>query len=1011
MKRIKEFINSIAASLLLISFTGCNFALPKNAKIVTSPSYTIHMGDLHFSKDKQHTLALSDFFSVDSIKEMMNGTTSSTDDSGVTTSFDIYDYNPEQKATVQNYLVDFNIGKNIDLDVSSYFENFDIDQMLASAGKQFEQEVEIPGFTSIPDYEIDLGAFVNDAWSDAVINMAQQNIPVSESVISEGTTTLTNIPIDATIAGLDFASMRFYDGSISIPFVRTSGEHSNSFNATIQFILKQKDGAESTAISSIPVELSSTSSASTNIVFDLTGKYLYPNMELSAVITCTSTGSASIVSYTLGSGGTISLDGTNPDLIEGLTIDDVDDKSFSNTANVSVGKMFVACKVAEGSIDVTAPMPEGWTGVSFVPSIVTAGSLETTAGDWVKGDEVNNLLDRSVSLENKYFNSVSEELRITFDGTIGITCENATIVLPNGEAPMITVSTKVDLSKIEWMIANLEDYASNLSVSVEQDVPEEFANYVEKVFLDKSGFKIEYQNNFPENNDIDLKVDSAFFNISSSTANGTGTMLSGLEEDAEPLEFLCETNETETGKNDEEITGYTLTPSTNGGKIDVAAQMVLPPVEVSESEYDIYKNNSNYAQINGISFGQKYKISASISPVFNWHYITLNTSFLNGMNQQSSMNLGINVKTLFKTVTDMMGEEMESFIQRVKFPSIPFYLSIQLPETEEFDLFKDVSFTGKVLVGNYDETKTYGEEGQDDYTDHIVTGTDKINIDISDLTNEDFVALEFAEDDPSMVINSEAIGEYDADRDLSKLIDFETEYPLGVYYSVGIDDLDAGLTIYKSDFDSLKESSIATSLGVSARIVLPIDLQIGPENSEEETNLDVRKILKNILASTSSEDSDSSEETDQEKDLFMRESASDLTSVSYFVNMVDSAWIKYKLDNSMFAYTENSKGLTVKMVMPSTDSEGNELTWSQENGEFTMDLTGSGTHDFKVSTQDVENMFSLYPFNPDILLVIPDGEIQMPRDAYVDLGVSLGVKLDAQIDIQELLGVTGGTGQ
>ena len=262
-----------------------------------------------------------------------------------------------------------------------------------------------------------------------------------------------------------------------------------------------------------------------------------------------------------------------------------------------------------------------------------------------------------------------------------------------------------------------------------------------------------------------------------------------------------------------------------------------------------------------------------------------------------------------------------------------------------------------------------------------------------------------------MVINSEAIGEYDADRDLSQLIDFETDYPLGVYYSVGIDDLDAGLTIYKSDFDSLKESSIATSLGVSARIVLPIDLQIGPENSEEETNLDVRKILKNILTSTSSEDSGSSEETDKEKDLFMRESATDLTSVTYFVNMVDSAWIKYKLDNSMFAYTENSKGLTVKMVMPSTDSEGKELIWSQENGEFTMDLTGSGTHDFKVTTQDVENMFSLYPFNPDILLVIPDGEIQMPRDAYVDLGVSLGVKLNAEIDIQELLGVTGGTGQ
>ena len=977
---------------------ACQLALPKNAIIKTQGEYSVRMGNLHFSKDGKHTIALSDFFTVDTIKKLMGDKiTSTNDENGVTTSFELYDYNPGGNSGVQAFLADFNIGKNVNIDVEDYFANFG--DMLGDQVPGFEQPINVPEFASIEDKEIDLGSFISDAM-DLSISEFDFYLPEVE------TENVSLDPLNISISDDDmsFDEMEIYSGKLILAVASVAGgshtTHSEGFDADLTIDI-QHNGASVLKNGAVPVDDFQTKNGQ-NIEIDLAGSKIYQTGMQIVVSGKTSGGEgiAHVVKYQL----TPAVQDLTPQKITGLTIDSISDYPFSNYIDVNVDSMFVKCRVATGGITLSAPLPEGWEGVTFTPSISLTGSISADDGDWTVTDETNYLVNRTLNLgdnpatlekEGKIFESIENKLKINFDGTVSVTCTDATVVLPEGVAPTIKLSTKVDLDNIEYMICDLENYMDQLTMAVNQDIPSDFASFVKKINLAPSGFKLIYENNLPAVNEIKLGVDSVFFQMDNVEATIEGCS-SDSEVEKKSVPILC----------DDEID---ITPTDNGGKMDITATIELPDASVYGYPRADYPN---YAVIKDIGFGKEYNLSIEVEPVFDWHYVVLNDSLINDLEQYSSFDLGLNISSLLGSVTEMLGDGVSNFLKRISIPNIPMYIYIDKPELPVFD---SIEIGGKICVGQYDSENTYGTEGGDDYTEHIITPD--INLDLGEIIANGYTPLEISED--GIVTNSN-LGTTDDDQNLSNLFNFDSEASdktLGIYYSINFSGSAAedGIKITKDDYTDLVENGLATTLGVNARIAIPIEIEIAEPGEGLDDSIDVMAIIKKMMSQDSSE---SGEQTDKEKDIFKRDSATDTSQISTFIGMVEGAWIKYNLSNKMFNYTgdsDKSIDLVIKMPTSYTDSSGvlHDVEWSVENGEFTIPLTKDGVNKFSITSSDVTNMLSIYPLELDAKLSMPDGTMSMPRDAYVDLGLSLGVKTNAEINLQETIGLisVGGLGQ
>ena len=999
-KKSNSLLAIIIYMIVLVTMMACQLALPKNAIIKTQGEYSVRMGNLHFSNDGKHTIALSDFFSVDTIKNLMGDKiTSTNDESGVTTSFELYDYNPGGNSGVQAFLADFNIGKNVNIDVEDYFADFG--DMLGDQLPGFEQPISVPEFASIEDKEIDFSSFILDAM-DLSISEFDFYLPELETE----NVSLDPLSISISDDDMSFDEMEIYSGKLILAVASVAGgshtTHSEDFDADLTIDI-QHNGASVLKNGAVPVDDFQTKNGQ-NIEIDLAGSKIYQTGMQLVVSGKTSGGEGitHVVKYQL----TPAVQDLTPQKITGLTIDSISDYAFSNYIDVKVDSMFVKCRVATGGITLSAPLPEDWTGVSFTPSISLTGSISADDGDWTVTDETNYLVNRTLNLgdnleteeeEGKIFESIENKLKINFDGTVSVTCTDATVVLPEGVAPTIKLSTKVDLDDIEYMICDLEAYQDQLVMAIEQDIPSDFASFVKKLNLAPSGFKLIYENNLPAVNEIKLGVDSVFFQM-----DNVETTIEGCSSDSEvekkSVIILCEDK-------------IDITPTDNGGIMDITATIELPDA----SEYGYPRADyPNYAVIKDIGFGKEYNLSIEVEPVFDWHYVVLNDSLINDLEQYSSFDLGLNISSLLSSVTEMLGDGVSNFLKRISIPNIPMYIYIDKPELE---VFESIEIGGKICVGQYDSENTYGTEGGDDYTDHIITPD--INLDLGVIIANGYTPLEISEDG---IVTNLNLGNTDDDQNLSNLFNFDSEdsdKTIGIYYSINFSGSAAedGIKITKDDYTNLVENGLATTLGVNARIAIPIEIEIAEPEEGSDESIDVMAIIKNLMSQDSSE---SDEQTDKEKDIFQRDSATDTSQISTFIGMVEEAWIKYNLSNKMFNYTgesDSDKGIDLVVQMPTsyTDSSGqtHEFEWSVENGEFTIPLTKDGVNKFSITSSDVTNMLSIYPLELDMKLCMPEGTMSMPRDAYVDLGLSLGVKTNGEINLQETIGLisVGGSGQ
>ena len=821
MKNIKLFV--LAAAIPVI--VSCSWKIPESVSVKTNAEYNFTIGT--FSEK------LSKYLSVDTLTEQMESSSSDV-------SFYVYDYYPEsdrQKiasggTASQKFLVDFSL-QEIPIDIGSYLDKMDFADQLK--GMSFDQTFDVPDL-SVSSFEepINLSDINKKIRENADLNFGAITIPHGiNGTLSEEQCPLQNVTVNAP----EFKALEFYSGSLVLNIICNE---TPVVSTNLKISLLDGDDKEITSVSNVDLLTQS------EIFLPLAGKTLVPKMKLK--VSGTSSGGTSGNNSTYSISASFSDDSTIS-RATGLTMS-IDPVSINQAVKIETEDAFVSCEIGDKSeteksiLSITTKLPDGWTGVKATREINLSGAITAADAEFNKTNESGEyLINRNLALNGKTYSKKEIDGVVSGDinvgGTINISLNEADIVLPNGEAPKIMISTSCSITKVTSMTIDLGKYESPIETKVEvnEDLPSEVSKFIEEIQLNRSGLNVKYYNMLTEGNNIDFTVKSGFFGIADKTDSmngGTGT----ADEPSGKMEFLGE--------------GKTVNTASEN-IIDFSAEMGFP----GKTE-----KNPDYVTLKNIEIGKSYAVGVTVEPVFDWEYITLKTA---NTAVKGNVDTGLNVSKIFKSLTDELGDD--SFISRIELTQIPLYLYSIVPE-----IVQDFTFTGNLTAAAYDaEDNLVGEKIKitDDFVisdsvlpalefnaaDSIVTGfgdTSHHSTNIADL------------------FNAHASGNIKIDYD----------FQLGKNETEGGDSV---IMIAKTDLEQFDEDSV--SIRLHARLVLPLELKVAEldENPNEPVVIDIMKLM----------------DLEPGDDLFSRSEPTDLDDMEKYIDAIDSAGIRYSVKNNV----------------------------------------------------------------------------------------------------------------
>lgn len=821
MKGIKLFV--LAAAIPVI--VSCNWKIPESVSVKTDAEYNFTIGT--FSEK------LSKYLSVDTLTEQMESSSSDV-------SFNVYDYYPEsdrQKiasggTASQKFLVDFSL-QEIPIDIGSYLDKMDFADQLK--GMSFDQTFDVPDL-SVSSFEepINLSDINKKIRENADLNFGDITIPHGiNGTLSEEQCPSQNVTVKAP----EFTALEFYSGSLVLTIIC---KEPPVVSTNLKISLLDGDDKEITSVSNVDLLTKS------EIFLPLAGKTLVPKMKLK--VSGTSSGGTSGNNSTYSISASFSDDSTIS-RATGLTMS-IDPVSINQAVKIETEDAFVSCEIGESEteksiLSITTKLPDGWTGVTADREINLSGAITAADAEFDKTEESDEyLIKRTLLLNGKTYSKKETGGVLSGDinvgGTINISLNNADIVLPNGEAPQIMISTSCSITKVNSMTIDLSKYKSPIETNIEvnEDLPSEVSDFIETINLKPSGMNVSYYNTLPEGNDIGFTVKSSFFGIvdKKDTMNGgTGT----ADAPSESMKFL----------------GAKKTVNTASENIiDFSAEMEFP----GKTE-----KNPDYVTLKNIEIGQSYAVGVTVEPVFDWESITLKTA---STAVKGNVDTGLNVSEIFKSLTDELGDD--SFISRIELTQIPLYLYSIVPK-----IVQDFTFTGKLTAAAYDaEDKRVGKEI--DITNDFV---------ISDSV---LPALQKAAGSDSIVTGFGDTSHHS--KNIADLFNAHASGNIKIDYDFQLGKSDAGssdptIEIKKAKLDGLDEDSI--SIRLHARLVLPLELKVAEldENSNEPVVIDIMKLM----------------DLEPGDDLFSRSEPTDLDDMEKYIDAIDSAGIRYSVKNNV----------------------------------------------------------------------------------------------------------------
>lgn len=821
MKGIKLFI--LAAAIPVI--VSCSWKIPESVSVKTDAEYNFTIGT--FSEK------LSKYLSVDTLTEQMESSSSDV-------SFYVYDYYPEsdrQKiasggTASQKFLVDFSL-QEIPIDIGSYLDKMDFADQLK--GMSFDQTFDVPDL-SVSSFEepINLSDINKKIRENADLNFGAITIPHGiNGTLSEEQCPLQNVTVNAP----EFKALEFYSGSLVLTIICNQPP---VVSTNLKIFLLDGDDKEITSVSNVDLLTQS------EIFLPLAGKTLVPKMKLK--VSGTSSGGTSGNNSTYSISASFSDDSTIS-RATGLTMS-IDPVFINQEVKIETEDAFVSCEIGDKSetekslLSILTKLPDGWTGVTADREINLSGAITAADAEFNKTNESGEyLINRNLALNGKTYSKkeidgvVSGDINVV--GKINISLNNADIVLPNGEAPQIMISTSCTITKVTSMTIDLSKYESPIETKVEvnEDLPSEVSNFIETINLKPSGMNVKYYNTLPEGNDIGFTVNSGFFGIT----NNTGTMTGGTgtaDAPSESMKFL----------------GSEKTVITASEKIiDFSAEMGFPGKTAE---------NPDYVTLTNIEIGKSYAVGVTVEPVFDWESIKLKTA---NTAVEGNVDTGLNVSEIFKSLTDELGDD--SFISRIELTQIPLYLYSIVPSVIE-----GFTFTGELSAAAYDAE------------DNLVGDAIKIEDD-SVMPASVLPALQKAAGSDSIVTG---FGDTSQSTNIADLFNIHASGNIKIDYNFNLGKSDPGssdptIKIEKAKLEQFGEDSV--SIRLHARLVLPLELRVAEldENPNKPVVIDIMKLM----------------DLETGDDLFSRSEPTDLDDLEKYIDAIETAGIRYSVKNNV----------------------------------------------------------------------------------------------------------------
>ena len=821
MKNIKLFV--MAAAVLLI--VSCSWKIPESVSVKTNAEYNFTIGT--FSEK------LSKYLSVDTLSEQIKSSSSEL-------SFDVYDYYPDEDSqkvaaggsAMQQFLVDFSL-QEIPIDIGSYLDKMDFADKLK--GMSFDQTFDVPDLSvSSFDEPINLPDINKKIRESADLDFDDITIPQGiNSTLSEEQCPSQNVTVKAP----EFTALDFYSGSLVLYIICNE---TPVVSTNLKISLLDGDDKEITSVSNVDLLTQS------EIFLPLAGKTLVPQMNLK--VSGTSTGGTSGNNSTYSISARFSDDSTIS-RATGLTMS-IDPVSINQAVKIETEDAFVSCEIGDKSeteksiLSITTKLPDGWTGVTATCEINLSGAITAADAEFNKTNESGEyLINRNLALNGKTYSKKEIDGVVSGDinvgGTINISLKEADIVLPNGEAPKIMISTSCSITKVTSMTIDLSKYESPIETKVEvnEDLPSEVSDFIETINLKPSGMNVKYYNTLPAENDIEFTVNSSFFGIADKTdtmTGGTGT----ADEPSGKMEFLGEEKTVNTAS--ENI-------------IDFSAEMEFP----GKTE-----KNPDYVTLKNIEIGKSYAVGVTVEPVFDWESIRLKTA---STAVKGNVDTGLNVSEIFKSLTDELGDD--SFISRIELTQIPLYLYSIVPSVIE-----GFTFTGELSAAAYDAE------------DNLVGDAIKIEDD-SVMPASVLPALQKAAGSDSIVTG---FGDTSQSTNIADLFNIHASGNIKIDYNFNLGKSDPGgsdptIKIEKAKLEQFGEDSV--SIRLHARLVLPLELRVAEldENPNKPVVIDIMKLM----------------DLETGDDLFSRSEPTDLDDLEKYIDAIETAGIRYSVKNNV----------------------------------------------------------------------------------------------------------------
>lgn len=892
----------ILVPAVFVSFVfSCNYEVPEKLSVVTDANYSFTIGD--FSK------SLSEYMSIEKIKEYVN----SSEDSKI--KYSVYDYNPPDNAKkMQEYLVDMTIAE-IPVDVGSYLEKMDFSG-LDSEGIELGQKIEIPDISERKETTAINFPDISKKFTDKIINI-YEDLPLAEvSVSSENPQT-----IDTKITSPEFKTAEFYSGGIILNVFRTDGTPSPDFSTDFTFELLAENGSSLSSHGNVDI-----SSGNEDLLFNLEGKTISSTLKLKIYGEASGGTAANICKYSINARFS---DGTKFSRITGFTENLGDSGEVEQWIKLSTDETFVKCEIGSGSLEISSKKPAGWSGITAELSGegTISGALELPEGR--KFDSVSDnasFLHKKMDLaKSVYTKETDPDGKITFKEKIGFSCQNATLVFPNGEQPQVALETVCKISKANYVVVDLSSKQDMLQFKKETPFSGDIADYVEEMSLINSGIELSYKNTLPQaepgENTIGVEILSGLLEINDSGESGK-KLLPGKNETLRSL-----------SPQDEAIV---VQPE--GKSIDFDIKLVLPREEGMPENYAVLKN----VDLNG-----SYEISVLAKPVFDWKSVKIKTP--EDAKKSGEEDTELSFDKLFSSLKSELGEE-SAFIDNIKFKEFPLFVYFQKPELESI---QKMDFSGNLSLKTLDSNEVKILEGK------------KID-------SKNVEALETDED--GVVVSQLSWENASAYANIADLFNNSKAESIKLVYDVQFSGLDGSVEISKEDFEKLKAENkdSPVSVKLSARLVVPLALELdAPEEDGNKTELNILKLAK----------------IDTDKDLFSRSEATSLDDIEKYVDLIKSASLIYKVRNGLFSYNEKSLSGS---ILFETNLSG------VEKPSYKLSLSEGNE---KIFTEDVKTMLRTYPFMPKIILTLPDGTLQVSRNAEFNINLAVKIHADGKVVI------------